>query len=159
MSALSPQEVYIATLECRGMNGTTIRGMTKISAVKLRKLREKPEYIDEIEHLTADIRQQMLNKTNDLVDLFNLEAYEAFKTVKNLNIGGDSDAVRLSAAKTILDRAPDAPKERKEAQIDTNVSVYVSMGQLGLIKDTLTEVGDKETLELLEGEFEVLDAE
>ena len=104
-------------------------------------------------------RKELENRHYDASALlqkkFDEEAPKAFETIAQLHKGADRDTTRLGAAKEILDRSSIAPaKDRGRESGEGGITIQIGVKKVENIMAALADVGDTETIDLLEGEYE-----
>lgn len=158
----TPQELssfhqMIAYKDAVGKGPTAIAQELGCSVQTVYNARGVPEYVALVESVKREIRERLVDNAARVQEAYNEEVMPAFETTRELHKGADSDAVRLGAAKDILDRAPDAPKVQKHlGDIDARMIIQFPVQAVGNMKQALEDVGKGEIVEMLErgGGFE-----
>lgn len=152
---LTSNQLLAAHLEAVGASPKDIAQRLRFSLSWVSRLREIPEYCLAVEDIRKRISEEMAESAVDLAERFDKEAGSAFDTIVELHSSNLTQAgVRLSAAKTILDRAPSAPKERKEHHVEGGVSIYIGSRRMADITEALEDVGETKMIEFIDAEFE-----
>jgi len=146
--------MLMALLEVTGKDPVEIAEVVGYSPNNVRHIRRtNPHYVAYVKELREQLTSEVIAKTADLATRFDLEAPEAFETIKDLHKHSEMDTVRLGAAKDILDRAPNAPKIKQHIEgRDSHIILQLGVAQVEGIKEALADVGEREGIELLEGE-------
>jgi len=150
---LSTRQIFVALLDATGLKSEEIALQTGYSVDTISRLRQNPLYVLRRDEFRRQIEQGIIERAIDLGRKFDLEAHKAFETLRQLCKSADSDAVRLNAAKDILDRAPNAPKARKITESPGQVGLILQIGAPVVegMKEALSDVGENDVLELIEG--------
>lgn len=152
---LSPRHRVAALLEARGeMNAREISEAVNLSYSRLAAVRAFPEYKLLVEKYQKELTERTLDEAAQLLAKFNKAAPGAFETLELLHTKADRDSVRLGAAKEILDRASVSPKKQEFRAGGDSGGITIQLGsqRMGMIIGALEDIGDTETIELLEGE-------
>ena len=146
-----------ALLEARGeVNKNEIAEIVGLSVSRLSAVRSSPEYRLLVEKYQQELIDRTLEESAELLALFNKSARKAHATVDQLVERADRDSVRLGAAKEILDRATIAPKKREfRSEGESGIVIQLGAQKMGMIIGALEDVGDQETIDLLEMEDDV----
>ena len=156
MKKLSPKLEHAALLESRGeLSYVEIANKVGLTKQYLYLKRSTPEYKIQVKHHRGEIERRHYDASAMLQKQFDEEAPKAFETVAQLHKRADRDTTRLGAAKEILDRSSIAPTKivGREGG-DGGVTIQIGIKKLEQIYGALEDVGDTETIELLEGEYE-----
>lgn len=155
MSGLNNKHKVAALLEARGeLKSQEIAEAVGLSATRLSTVRNTvPEYRLLVEKYQKELAERTLDKASELLALFNDEAIPAFRTLQKLHENADRDSVRLGAAKEVLDRSTVAPTKRVDSGgSESGITIQLGNQRMGMIIGALRDVGDEETIDLLEGE-------
>ncbi|NIQ87868.1 MAG: hypothetical protein GWN93_01740 [Deltaproteobacteria bacterium] len=156
MAKLSPRLRRAALLEARGeLTTAEIAERVKLSTSYLTQARYKEEYKLLVNHHEREIAERNYDAAAELQKKFNDEAPAAFETMAQLHKRADRDTTRLGAAKEILNRASIAPSPRdRRSEGDGGITIQLGVKKIEQIFNALEDVGDTETIQLLEGEYE-----
>ena len=151
---LSNKHRIAALLEARGELSTQeIADEIGLKYVSLAQVRTMPEYKLLVEHYQRELVERTLDEAAELLAKFNREAPNAFETLSSLHKRADRDSVRRQAAVDILDRASVSPSRRTDSGTgDTGVTIQIGVQTLNRIENALADVGDTETIDLIEGD-------
>jgi hypothetical protein len=118
------------------------------------RLRQKEEYREAVREYHAEIARKYVEKSTDLVGLFNEQIGPSVATLIEVRDNRESKAGdRIKASREFLDRAPLAPKARREMD-EKHLVISIPVSTMEGMKRALLEEGtveDKEILELVEG--------
>lgn len=111
-------------IECLAAMGASVGQISEKLGISKRTVASKlrtPESVLRVESLNRQVLDHFISGAASLGELFDMEAREAFNTLRELNRGLTADvanpvphAVRLQAASQIMDRAPSAPGRKGE---------------------------------------------
>ena len=157
MGKLSPKLRRAALLEARGeLTTAEIAERVNLTVQYLAQSRCKETYKLQVAHHEREIAERSYDAAAELQKKFNDEAPKAFETMAQLHKRADRDTTRLGAAKEILNRASIAPRPRdRRSEGDGGVTIQIGIKKLEQIYNALEDVGDTDTINLLEGEYEV----
>jgi len=153
---LSTRLEHGALLEARGeLSLAEVADKIGLSKPYFYKTRaESEEYKIRVAHHRKEIERRHYDASAELQKRFDEEAPAAFETVASLHKRADRDTTRLGAAKEILDRSSIAPAKRDFSSRDEGGTVIqIGIKKLEQIFSALDDVGDQETIDLLEGEY------
>jgi len=157
-SNLSAKLKHAALLEARGeLSLVEVAARVNLSKQYLYKKRaESSEYKVLVSHHQKELVNRHYDASAMLQQKFDEEAPAAFETVAQLHKRADRDTTRLGAAKEILDRSSIAPAKivGREGGEGGGVTIQIGIKKLEQIYQALEDVGDKETIDLLEGDYE-----
>lgn len=162
VSVLSDVYRQAAYMEVAGIPQGKIAEKIGRTPSRLSVVRGTEEYKVFIAGVRREVREKITDNAALLVEDFNQEARPAFDTLQEMHKGAQTEAVRVSAANSILDRAPDAPKiVKNNAQIDARTIIQLPVKTAESMVDTLKMVGAGEIVDLYEeaGEFRVSEEE
>ncbi len=145
----SPRHRKIAIMIAGGFTNKEILAAVGGSDTYLSELKQWPQMQQEVEQYSRQIEEKAIDKAADLVAKFDDESPKAFKTVRSLHREGNSEAVRLRAAKDILDRAPIAPKTKAIHENKNITPVIVFTAEESKRID--------EAFKIVEGDYEEVD--
>ncbi len=154
---LSNKLQHAALLEARGeLSYAEIAERINITQAYLSKKRSDPHYKLLVKQHQKELENRHYDASAMLQERFDKEAPAAFETVAYLHkTKGVIEGTRLSAAKEILDRSSIAPtKVVAREGGDSGVTIQIGIKKLEQIYGALEDVGDTETIDLLEGEYE-----
>ena len=153
---LSNKLQHAALLEARGeLSYAEIAERINITQAYLSKKRSDPHYKLLVKQHQKELENRHYDASAMLQKKFDDEAPAAFETVAQLHKRADRDTTRLGAAKEILDRSSIAPtKVIAREGGDGGVTIQIGIKKLEQIYGALEDVGDTETIDLLEGEYE-----
>ena len=153
---LSNKLQHAALLEARGeLTYAEIAERINITQAYLSKKRSDPHYKLLVKQHQKELENRHYDASAMLQKKFDDEAPAAFETVAQLHKRADRDTTRLGAAKEILDRSSIAPaKIMGREGGDSGVTIQIGIKKLEQIYGALEDVGDTETIDLLEGEYE-----
>ena len=156
MRKLSPKLRRAALLEARGVLTTPqVAEEVNLSTSYLSQSRSREEYKLLVAHHEKEMIERNYDASAELQKKFDDEAPKAFETISQLHKRADRDTTRLGAAKEILDRASVAPsKQSGREEGPGGVTIQIGIKKLEQIYNALEDVGDTETIDLLEGEYE-----
>lgn len=153
LKSLSPRDILIAFLDT--LNHTTAQIALKVgcSVVTVRSVRKNPTFILKKAEIQHRVEEELVREAGNLALRADLEASEAFDTLVELHKAADTDAVRRGAANDILGYAPHAPKlQRDTGGASTGVTIMLGAPTVEGMVEALREVGEGDTIELLEGD-------
>ncbi len=147
---------HAALLEARGeLSYAEIAKRINITQAYLSKKRSDPNYKLLVKQHLKELENRHYDASAMLQKKFDEEAPAAFETVAQLHKRADRYTTRLGAAKEILDRSSIAPaKIMGREGGDGGVTIQIGIKKLEQIYSALEDVGDTETIDLLEGEYE-----
>jgi hypothetical protein len=154
---LSPKLRHAALLEARGeLSGVEIAKRVNLTKEYLYRMKsENPSYKLLVESHQKELVNRHYDASAMLQKKFDDEAPSAFETVAQLHKRADRDTTRLGAAKEILDRSSIAPAKIVGRESgEGGVTIQIATKKLEQIFGALEDVGDIETIQLLEGEYE-----
>ena len=153
---LSPKLKHAALLEARGeLSGVEIAKQVNLTKAYLYQKRSDPAYKLLVESHQKELVNRHYDASAMLQKKFDDEAPSAFETVAQLHKRADRDTTRLGAAKEILDRSSIAPAKLVGRESgEGGVTIQIATKKLEQIFGALEDVGDIETIQLLEGEYE-----
>ncbi len=156
MKKLSPKLEQAALLDARGeLTVVEIADLVNLTKEYYYSKRRTPEYKLRVDHHRKEIENRHYDASAQLQRRFDNEAPRAFETIAKLHRKADRDTTRLGAAKEILDRSSVAPSKRRDyGEGDGGVTIQIGIKKLEQIYGALEDVGDTETIQLLEGEYE-----
>jgi len=152
---LSTRHELMALAEAHGKTPKELSELFNYNYQYVYHIRQVPEYKLLVREYLKRITESTIDDTSELLTMFNREAPAAFQTLSTLHKRADRDATRLGAAKEILDRSTVAPR-KKDSLTDGERGTVIQIGikKMQNIITALKDVGDEETLELIEGEYE-----
>ena len=153
---LSPKLKHAALLEARGeLSGIEIAKRVNLTTAYYYQKRSDPSYKLLVESHQKELVNRHYDASAMLQKKFDDEAPAAFETVAQLHKRADRDTTRLGAAKEILDRSSIAPAKIVGRESgEGGVTIQIATKKLEQIFGALEDVGDIETIQLLEGEYE-----
>ena len=153
---LSNKLQHAALLEARGeLSYAEIAERISITQAYLSKKRSEPQYKLLVKQHQKELENRHYDASAMLQKKFDDEAPAAFETVAQLHKRADRDTTRLGAAKEILDRSSIAPAKIVGRESgEGGVTIQIATKKLEQIFGALEDVGDIETIQLLEGEYE-----
>jgi len=156
MRKLSAKLEHAALLDARGeLSIAEIANEVNISKAYYYSKRSDATYKLSVKRHRTEIENRHYDASAMLQKRFDSAAEDAFETVAELNLKADRDTTRLGAAKEILDRSSIAPaKIMGREGGDGGVTIQIGIKKLEQITGALEDVGDSETIDLLEGEYE-----
>lgn len=150
-TTLSPRDQMIAYMEAAGMPPREVSQRVGLSYQRVYVIRQTADYQTFLTDLKREIREKVVDNASKLVETFNEEAMPAFETLQKLHKDAENENVRLGAANSILDRAPDAPKVNKNTgTVDARTILQLPVRTIEGMNQALTEVGEAEIVELYE---------
>lgn len=151
--SLSPRDVLIAFLDTLNHTNAQIALKVGCSVATLTKVRKNPAFKLKKAEIQHRVEEELIREASNLALRFDLEASKAFDTLVELHTGAEMETVRLGAAKDILDRAPNAPKPQKLTDgTPSGVTIVLGAPVVEGMMEALKDIGESETIELLEGE-------
>jgi hypothetical protein len=118
------------------------------------RLKQREEYRELVGEFHAEIARKYVENSTDMVGLFNEQIGPSVATMIEIRDNrGEKAGDRLKASKEFLDRAPEAPKARREME-SQGIVISIPISTMDGMKQALLEEGtkeDKEILELVEG--------
>ena len=153
---LSHKLEHGALLEARGeLSFTEIADTISLSKAYYYQKRSDEMYKLRVQHHRKELENRHYDASAMLQKKFDEEAPAAFETVAQLHKRADRDTTRLGAAKEILDRSSIAPtKIMGREGGEAGVTIQIGIKKLEQIYGALEDVGDTETIDLLEGDYE-----
>ena len=152
---LNNKHKIAAMLEARGqLSRAEIAEYVDLTVARMMIVRRSPDYKALVVHHQKEIEERHYDAAANLQSKFDEEAPEAFKTLASLNEKADRDTTRLGAAKELLDRSSIAPSKQVIQGETGGVVIQIGIKKLEQIYAALEDVGDCETIQLLEEEYE-----
>jgi hypothetical protein len=154
LKAISPQEHMAALYEAtaRFSSPSDIAKEVGMTFGDFLQLRENPVYQRIVKSMVEELARVAVENARNPIELFNsqiMPSVRALMVVRDDPFAKDGD--RVKAAKEILDKAPDAPRAKKEGDGGTTVVVQVPVSHMKAIRAAFVEDGDGDALDLLEG--------
>ena len=146
---------FCALYAALGMKATQIVEKLSISWATWDRWKKDPAFQTEVEQFKEEITQRLIDSKSNLEALFDFEAYSAFETLRDLHKTSEMDTVKLGAAKDILDRAPNAPKQRQERLEDHQHRIFIAGASFENLREALEDVGETDLIDLLPEDYEV----
>jgi hypothetical protein len=153
---LSNKHRIAALLEARGeLSVKKIAEEIGLQPGTLYQVRTMPEYKLLREHYQKELAERTLDESAELLSKFNREAPNAFETLATLHKRADRDSVRRQAAVDILDRSTVSPSRRDEGKAgESGITIQIGVQAMQRIESALADVGDEETIALIDIEPE-----
>lgn len=152
IGGLTPQQLNAATQEAIGESLPAIAQALGVNPMTIRSWRRLPEYRHKIISLRKEIEDRLITKAASLETRLNALAPRAIKTLAYLNDSAESENVRLSAANSILDRAPEAPRRKAEGAESKVLVLQLGAQQSENLLASLKEVGRADLVDMLNAE-------
>lgn len=100
--------------------------------------------------------ERALDRGEELLEKFDAEADVAFKTLQSIHRNvNEKGAARIAAAVSILERASIAPRRKSDDATAATAKVIISKIAMERVKEAFHDLGDVESVELVEGEYVV----
>ena len=139
-----------ALLEASGFRPKEIESKLGKSHGYVYQLRQKVEYRDLVGENHAEIARRYVDGAADVVGLFNEQIRPSVATLIEVRDNrAEKASDRLKASKEFLDRAPEAPKARREME-SQGIVISIPVSTMDGMKKALLEEGTVEDLEILE---------
>jgi hypothetical protein len=143
-----------ALLEANGLRPAEIESKLEMKSGYVWRLKQREEYRELVGEFHAEIARKYVENSTDMVGLFNEQIGPSVATMIEIRDNrGEKAGDRLKASKEFLDRAPEAPKARREME-SQGIVISIPISTMDGMKQALLEEGtkeDKEILELVEG--------
>lgn len=154
MADIKDTQRLAAHMLIQGHNCIQTASALGISTATIYKWNASPEFRILQDTLRKQLSERIIDKASDtlnrLAQRFDEEAECAFDTLVELHTGGKEgapvvpSAVRLNAALGILDRAPSAPKNTKNTNVDVRTAVTIEAPLMENILKAAMESGHHE---------------
>lgn len=133
---------WLAHFFAMGLPNTLISQATGLSEKRLKVLRASPLMQNLIDDAFKALQEHIAPKfLKPITERFNAAIDEALETITDLMAHAESESVKLSAAKEILDRAPEAPKVKKEMVEDRTIRFVFGEDERQTAHQVLQEAG------------------
>lgn len=162
---LNPRQKHMPMLFALSLTNQEIGSLLGYSAGRVSTLRNS----EVMQPLIEDAKRALAGETGhvlsgkfiedrvqSLMERYDEAAPLAFERTLQLMDTAESEATMLNAAKDILDRAPNAPKTRREEQQDRNVHISFGVEEVNALRAVLAENGTP--YEIVEGAYESAEA-
>jgi len=153
LKTLTEMHLFVAHLIAERRTKAFIAAQTGYSESWIRELGREPLLVCRVKEIRDELTAARVQKVTDLGGFFDDASVEAAKGLQELSKEADSDSVRRGAINDILAYSPNAPKQVKflpdagdQRLIQLGVAVVDGM------KEALLESGQKDVVELLEGD-------
>jgi len=149
---MTPAYETVALLVARGLRNAQISDVTGYHPNYVWRIKTETEGFDAlVAEFKREIQDNMIDEAADISRVFNDEVVGMAENLKSLAYTAQKEGIRLNATKDWLDRAPDAPKRIQRNETSEEHKIIFGLTQVENMKAALVDVGESETVELLEG--------